>query len=222
MDRDQKSNVDERSSTFRLQYVLCFTETQWIACKLKFIDATVFFPSIFYFFFSAAKRHADMTKSAKSLRLPEGGIYPGEALCLISPFGVSEMRYPRRGGPFVIWAQWLICERALPYPSRGGPEDVTATDGRTNGQTWGRWWTPPCSQCVWFMQRFIATNPSLDVIQVTRFRTVVNENAYPFFPCRNASGVSFFRKYTGPLSTASYKSSLFIIFMQTTSIKAWL
>lgn len=132
MDRDQKSNVDERSSTFRLQYVLCFTETQWIACKLKFIDATVFFPSIFYFFFSAAKRHADMTKSAKSLRLPEGGIYPGEALCLISPFGVSEMRYPRRGGPFVIWAQWLICERALPYPSRGGPEDVTATDGRTD------------------------------------------------------------------------------------------
>lgn len=41
-----------------------------------------------------------MTKNATSSRLPEGGIYPGVALCLISP-GVPETGYSRIAGEVV-------------------------------------------------------------------------------------------------------------------------
>ena len=50
-----------------------------------------FFPRSF---FSPRRNDTRMTKSAVSLRLPEGGIHPGEALCLISP-GVPAKRDTR-------------------------------------------------------------------------------------------------------------------------------
>jgi hypothetical protein len=52
------------------------------------------------FFFSSRRNGTRMTKGAMSSRLPEGGIHPGEALCLISP-GVPETGYPRIAGAVV-------------------------------------------------------------------------------------------------------------------------
>lgn len=41
------------------------------------------------------------------------------------------------------------------------------------------------------------TYPPLDVIQVTRFRMVVNENAFPFFPVETLSSKDcFLREYS--------------------------
>jgi len=51
-------------------------------------------------FFSSRRTGTRMTKGAMSSRLPEGGIHPGEALCLISP-GVPETGYPRIAGEVV-------------------------------------------------------------------------------------------------------------------------
>jgi len=51
-------------------------------------------------FFSSRRNGTRMTKGAMSSRLPEGGIHPGEALCLISP-GVPETGYPRIAGEVV-------------------------------------------------------------------------------------------------------------------------